>query len=212
MSTSSRTVRTLAAVGAAVVTVGLIIGVAVAYNAWQSTDADPDAATPTITAPTPTEPSEPTPTDAPTTEQTPPDTGGSDEESSDEQQSPGDDGHSGNHEGENDEPEMKPPDWRPVLDGFARDFNAAGGSGDKAVKKWQAKMARWVTPHLAQAYETVDPRLLPNTSVGEIEIQSQGDEAVTAVIHYRGIQPVWVHLQPTTDGWRVTEAEPYTGG
>ncbi|MGH3357668.1 MAG: hypothetical protein ACRDO7_02615, partial [Nocardioidaceae bacterium] len=115
-------------------------------------------------------------------------------------------GHEGDH-GQDEHEDTGPPEWKVVLDGFARDFNKVTGS----KKKWQDRMAQWVTPHLAAAYETVDPRLLPNTTIDKTVIQSEGTEAVTAVIHYHGIQPVWVHLQPTPDGWRVTEAEPYTG-
>lgn len=201
--TSTRRSRYLAAFGAAVVTVGIIAAASIGYDAWRSGGGaeDPAVAEPTTTV-------TPSPTES-TTEQAPPEdepdggTDGEDEEPP--QRPPGDEDGSG--EGDQSEP-AGPPEWKRVLDGFAHDFNRATGSR----QKWQQRMARWVTPHLAEAYKSVDPRLLPNTSIDSTEIQSEGSEAVTAVIHYRGIQPVWVHLQPTPDGWRVTEAEPYTGG
>lgn len=212
MSTSTRRSRVLAGAGAAVVTVGIIAAASFGYDAWRSDDAsgEPSSA-PTVTS-SATETSEPTESPE-TTEQAPPDDQGSDsdaetgdsDESEDSSDSPGDDAA---HDDHGSDADNGPPEWKRVLDGFARDFNQATGS----KKKWRQRMSRWVTPHLAEAYKTVDPRLLPNTSIERTEIQSQGSEAVTAVIHYRGIQPVWVHLQPTPDGWRVTEAEPYTGG
>lgn len=206
-STSTRRSRVLAGLGAALVTVGIIVAASFGYAAWRSDDGTPRSAAPTVTP-------SPAPSAAPTTDQqAPQDESASPDEGTSGEDSDEPDSSQEQHEGEEAPPgewhpdHSGPPAWKKVLHGFAHDFNRATGS----KKQWQQRMARWVTPHLAQAYETVDPRLLPNTTIDRTEIQSQGSDAVTAVIHYHGIQPVWVHLQPTPDGWRVTEAEPYTG-
>ena len=164
--TPTRRSRVLAALGAAVVTVGIIVAASVGYDAWRSdgTAEDP-AGAPTIT-PSPTQTTE----QAPPADDPDPETGDAEQEPP-EQEPTGD----GEHEPEAHSSEQTgPPEWKRVLDGFAHDFNRATGS----KKKWQRRMARWVTPHLADAYKTVDPRLLPNTSIDSTEIQSEGSEVL----------------------------------
>lgn len=100
-----------------------------------------------------------------------------------------------------------PPEWRQVIDGFATAFTKPGKH--EPLKKWHKKLARWITPDLAAAYKSTDPRNLPDTTLADITIESQGDEAVTAIIRYRGLPPTWVIVQPTADGWRITQVEPY---
>lgn len=208
-TTPTRRTRLLAGFGAAVVTVVVIVAASFGYNTWRSGSDGQGTTAPTTTEPASPE-YEPDGSEGEPTKQTPPE-----EAETTDQDSPADGDGSDEQETPDDksaEPgadaEAGPPAWSRVLDGFARDFNQVKGS----KKEWRSKMARWVTPHLAQAYRTVDPRQLPNTTIARTEIQSSGSEAVTAIIHYRGIQPVWVLLRPTADGWRVTEAEPYTGG
>lgn len=198
--TPTRPTRIAVQVAGAATVIGGICLVAYGYAAWQDTSA-PEGALPPRTAVT-TSPAplanedyaDPTWSIAPADDYT--DQSGRSE-------------HAPDHDAAK-EPtrENDPPEWKVVLDGFARAFNRTGGTGDKAVRTWRDQMSQWVTPHLAAAYKTVDPRMLPNTTIDDVEVQSDSPQAVSAVIHYHGIQPVWVLLQPTPDGWRVTQAEP----
>ena len=120
---------------------------------------------------------------------------------------PEDDQQRRNRKNDGHKDSRNPPEWRNVIDGFAADFPRP--AKNESYAQWHKKLSRWLSPDLAAAYKSTDLRSLPNTRLTGITIDSRGHEAVTAIIRYRGLTPTWVVVQPTPDGWRITQTQPY---
>lgn len=95
--------------------------------------------------------------------------------------------------------------WRPVAEGFARDFTTPG-------QDWAARLGAWATPELAASYAWTDPNRQPTGALHDLEVTTQDPTSVQARATYTGTGAdelvVDLQLLLTPDGWRVATASP----
>ena len=96
--------------------------------------------------------------------------------------------------------------WRPILDQFAAAFTDPSGQPGQ----WQTRLARTVTPFLAEQLTYTDPTRIPTGTVTSIEILAAGAYEVRARVTYTTHLVLLVRLIDTaTDrGWRVVDYSP----
>ena len=70
--------------------------------------------------------------------------------------------------------------WRPILDRFAAAFTDTSGQPGQ----WQTRLARTVTPFLAEQLTYTDPTRIPTGTVTSIEILAAGAYEVRARVTY----------------------------
>ena len=96
--------------------------------------------------------------------------------------------------------------WRPILDQFASAFTDSSGQPGQ----WQTRLARTVTPFLAEQLTYTDPTRIPTGTVTTIEILAAGAYEVRARVTYTRDLVLLVRLVDTAthQGWRVVDYSP----
>lgn len=105
-------------------------------------------------------------------------------------------------------PKPPAPSWQPVAVGFARDFTSPGtGHAD-----WLARVSRWTSDYLAGQYQQTDPHRIPTGALTSLMTVTPGESSVDFLASYdTGLKLACrVELGPT--GWKVTRAQPAADG
>ncbi|HYJ68004.1 MAG TPA: hypothetical protein VEX15_10130 [Nocardioidaceae bacterium] len=95
--------------------------------------------------------------------------------------------------------------WRPVAEGFARDFADPG----RGVADWRRRVGRWVTDYLAEQYRHTAAYRIPVGRLDAVDGPRRASQAVTATASYRTGLTLILRLEvfPAT-GWKVTRVTP----
>ena len=95
--------------------------------------------------------------------------------------------------------------WRPVAQGFARDFADPG----RSLADWRRRVGRWVSDYLAAQYRKTARYRIPVAELVSVTGPRRPSQAVTAVATYDTGLTLGLQLEVfPEEGWKVTRVVP----